>query len=182
VFLLAGQHIDSRLSCDQDEAMAKTTTTKATPKSARRRTAAAKTTTCITDDPLRFSLFLFFFSEFCFLFRYRSWIEIEVRSDRFGLAPSKFRSRQCQETLHLISPSLSPRECLSLTSREDYVHTSNATYYSDLFCLPIKPKVKRKRYSEEQIKYLRKSCVNYLMSMKNPREGSILSWIYIINS
>ncbi|XP_065720439.2 LOW QUALITY PROTEIN: uncharacterized protein [Drosophila suzukii] len=62
------------------------------------------------------------------------------------------------------------------------VHTSNATYYSDLFCLSIKPKVKRKRYSEEQIKYLQKSCVNYLMSMKNPREGSILSWIYIINS
>ncbi|XP_044249898.1 LOW QUALITY PROTEIN: uncharacterized protein [Drosophila takahashii] len=26
-----------------------------------------------------------------------------------------------------------------------YVHTSNAMYYSDLFCLPIKPKVKRKK-------------------------------------
>ncbi|KQS44398.1 LOW QUALITY PROTEIN: uncharacterized protein Dere_GG26512, partial [Drosophila erecta] len=41
-------------------------------------------------------------------------------------------------------PSSSTREPLSLLPGRLF-HTSNAMYYSDLFCQPIKPKVKREK-------------------------------------
>ncbi|KRK05394.1 uncharacterized protein Dyak_GE28823, partial [Drosophila yakuba] len=68
-------------------------------------------------------------------------------------------------------PSSSIREPLSLFPARHF-HTSNAMYYSDLFCQPIKPKVKREKIRRRANKISAK-ILRQLFNEHEESEGGI---------